>query len=548
MSSLPSAADVREYFQENAIIGETRRFRQLDRFESHYVTTQYSHQMTDWWGMPADSQETVSPEVMLPLGYTQPALKTSVRNRRPTAPYNLAKAIVDRFTGLLFSDTRKPDVSVEGDPDTEDFVIAATEQMRFWAKMREARTMGGAIGSVLVTVHLRAGKFCLEVHNTKYIQPLWKDKRVHELCGVLKLYKYPVEEDIRDDKTGEIKGTKITDYLYRRIITEDDDVVFKPVKLEPGAGLNWEPENEVKHGLGFFPGVWIQNLPVLDQEDGDPDCAGAWQGFDTYDRILSQMNKAALLNLDPTLQVKVDPKVVAAQGGTIMKGSDSALYVGEGGNASYVEITGSGIEAGSKVAALIKSNVLDVTRCVMVDPQTLSGSAQSAKAIEYIYAPMLEKADDLRAQYGELGVVPLLLLVERMARKFFGQTTRMATGKVGAYSFALPPRRDGKPRVLGPGGWISIKWGPYFAPTEQDKQIAISNIVAAKSGGLLDHENAVKQAAPSFGLHNPDEIFKKVKLEQQEEMEILMGGMGEGGVPPEASEPVQPPAGEGGKV
>lgn len=552
---IPRAPEVKAYLYQNAVMAETRRFRMLDRYEAHYACLQYAHLQHDWWGLNADAMETISSEIQVPFGFTQPVMDLMVRSKRPTAPYNLCKAVVDRFTGLLFSENRKPEVTAEGDPETEDFLQAAMEQMRFWPKMRQARTMGGAVGSVLVTAHLRDGRFCLEIHNPKHIQVVWKDRRTLTPLAVLKVYRYPVEELAYNEK-GEAAGTKIVQYLYRRIITEVDDTVYKPVRLDGQEQATWEVESSASHSLGFFPGVWIQNLPVLDSEDGNPDCHGAWQNFDTLDRLLSQMNKAVLLNLDPSLVIGVDPKVVEAMGGSVRKGSDHALYVGQGGNANYLEISGSGVNAGMTVYGTLKQNTLDVVRCVLVDPTQVSGAAQSAKAIEYIYAPMLEKADDLRAQYGDLGIVPLIQIVERMARAYSGKTVALGNGKIGRFAFDLPPRivaGQPVPRVLGTGGGrVHVKWGPYFAPTEQDKSAAINNIVAAKGGGLLDGETAVKEAAPIFGIKDPETVYAKVKEEQAAELEQALGGLGpmpplDTGLPPAEEEPVSPPAGQGGK-
>ena len=170
---LPLASKVKEFFFANAVVGETERFRRLNRYEAHYLCTQYLHQPHDWWGLPADAAETVSPSVQVPMGFTQPALNLLARQKRPTAPYALAKAITDRFTGLLFSEARKPDVEVEGDPDTDDLLHAAMEQMRFWARWREARGIGGAMGSALVPLHLRSGRFVMQCHNPKTVQVLW---------------------------------------------------------------------------------------------------------------------------------------------------------------------------------------------------------------------------------------------------------------------------------------------------------------------------------------------------------------------------------------
>ena len=543
---IPLVSDVKAYFFENAVVGETERFRRLNRFEAHYLTTQYLHQPYDWWGLPADAAETISPSVQVPNGFTQPALNLLARQKRPTAPYHLAKAVVDRFTGLLFSETRKPDVEVEGDPDTDDFLHAAMEQMRFWARWREARSVGGSTGSALVTLHLRRGRFVMQCHNPKNVQVLWKDRRALEPLGVLIIYRYPQEDFVTDPRTGETTA-RVVDYLYRRIITDQDDTVYKPVKLEPGASLAWDVESEAEHRLGQFPGVWVQNKPVVEQEDGDPDCQGAWQSFDTIDRLLSQMNKALLLNLDPTLVLKIDPKELLAMGGTVRKGSDNALNVGTG-DAKYLEMVASGVEAGHKLCDRLKQNVLDVTRCVLVDPEKLSGAAQSAKAMEYIYAPMLEQADELRSQWGDNGIIPMLRLIELMARKFHGVEATQGEQKV-ILQLDLPKKADGSVRKLGPGGWIRLKWGSYFSLTETDKQIQIGNIVSAQAGGIIDEETAVNAVAPIFGVQDAKAMLAKIRAEKAAQSAMGMGPEygGEPTVEPNPAEPAPPDAGQGGK-
>lgn len=556
--AIPRAFEVRQFFYQNAVIGETQRFRVLDRRSAFYHCRQYDHLQYDWWGKNADVMETISPMVQVPLGFTQPAVGLDVRSKRPTAPIQLAKAVVDRFTGLLFSESRKPTIAVENDPDTEAFFHAVMEQCMFWARVRQARTMGGSCGTSLITVGVRNGEYALEIHDPKHVTVLWKDRRSMIPEAVLKMYKHIEYEEIIDEKTRERKGVQPVEYLYRRIISSHEDVVFKPVRADKLIdAANWEVESEIQHNLGFFPGVWVQNLPELEDIDGDPDCQGGWQMLDTIDRMLAQMNKGVLLNLDPTLVLGYDHREVEAQGG-IRKGSDHALTLGKGGTADYLEITGSGIEAGTKLVNILKENFLSLVRCVMVDPSTISGSAQSAKAIEYIYAPMLEKADDLRAQWGDLCVVPLLKIIEKIARAHAAPFVGPA-GREIQYKFNLPPRTiagaDGTPerveQKLGHGGYIRCKWGPYFSPSEQDNQMRIQNAAAAKGAGLVDSETAIKHTAGIFGVQNAQEIQRKVQSEQDNEMEKAMAGM-DAGVPaaynPEIQEKHAAPAGSGGKA
>ena len=542
---------VKQYFKDHAIIGETNRFRQLDRYDAHYQMRQYQHLQFDWNGLTADQMETVSPAVQVPAGFTQPALSLLARQKRPTAPFHLARAIVDRFTGLLFSETRKPNVEVEGDPDTDDFLHACMEQMRFWARWREARALGGSSGSVLVTVHLKRGQFVMQSHPSKHVQMLWKDRRSLEPRGALVMYSYPKEEFERDPRTGELQP-RIVNYLYRRIITEADDTVYKETAVKPNEKLTWEVEATARHGLGRFPGAWIQNLPDSESEDGVPDCAGIWQTCDTIDRLTSQANKSILLNMDPTLKLKIDPKEVAMGYGTaVQTGSDTVLRVGTG-DAGYIEITGAGVTQGRELKSELVQDALTVARCVMVEPEKIAGAAQSAKAIEYIYAPMLEKADDLRSQYGDCGVIPILKVVEDLARLHHDQEVDLPDGTKGVEKIDLPPKPNGGgERKLGTGGWIRLAWGPYFAPTEQDNQIAVNTVVAAVAGEVLDAETGARRVAQIFGVKDPDEMLKRIATAKEASMNA-MGGNAYGemsGTPVVDEQPPEngPPAGEGGK-
>lgn len=545
--------EVAKWLYDSTPVPETQRFKQLDRYEAHYRCTQYQHLEMDWSGMPADATETVSPAVMVPRGFEQPALGLSTRAKRPTAPYHLCRAVVDRFTGLLFSEGRKPDIVVENDPTTEKLLRAAMHQARFWPAMRQARTVGGSVGSVCITAHLRDGKFALEVHNAKHLHVLWKDRRSFKPRAILKQYVVEREEPVQNSETGTTENRPVK-YLVRRILTETEDIVFKPALLRDGDVPQMEIADMVKHDLGFFPGVWIQNFPVLEEDDGDPDCQGAWQTFDTIDRLIAQANKGTLLNMDPTLKLKIDPKVVELGGG-VRKGSDNSLNVGAAGDAAYLEINGAGIQVALALVERLKQNALDMTSCVLVDPEVISGAAQSAKAIEYLYAPMLEKADILRSQYGDLGIVPLCEILVKMVKWAQEQNldvelpldTQTFTPGPGAHPGARPVVQS-TPHQLGSGGHIKLVWGPYFTATEQDKQLAVNTLLAAAGmaagGALIDEETAIKEAAHLFKVKEPEAMFKKIKEAQDAASESDPGDLSAGvfGAPPDPSQP--PPGGQ----
>jgi hypothetical protein len=559
----PQGQEVVTFLQEKATYGRTRRYSQLDRYEAHYRGSQYDHQEYDWWGRKAASTETVSPEAIVPAGFAGEPGRDDLeaQQKRPTAPRNLTKTIVKRLTGLLLSNQRRPRIVVENDPDTEAFLEAVREAAKFWSSMRSARNLGGAVGSVCMTVHLRDGTFSYEVHNSKNVSVLWKDRRTWTPQGILVMYEYPVEEDVLEK--GKVTGTRQVSYLYRRIITDQVDIVYKPARLEDGEANDWVPEEglSVEHGLGYFPGVWIQNQADSEDMDGDPDCDGAWQSMDAGDRLLAQLNMGTLVNLDPTAVLAFDDKKVQGGGG-LEKGSRHALFVGEGGTANYMEIAGTGIELALKVLKTIKQDVLDITRCVLLDPDQISGSAQSAKAIEYIFAPMTECADDLRDQYGP-AIIALMRLTEKIARPLFGKTVELppdedGTPVIGKFVFDLPPRTvktpDGgsktEPQKLGPGGgYVQLEWGPYFAPAVADDKAKVEVAASANQAGFIDTETAAASVASIFQVRDVKGVVQRAKEEIDERNARMLGGM-DGGVPPDDSivgDPRGPAAGDGGK-
>ena len=235
-------------------------------------------------------------------------------------------------------------------------------------------------------------------------------------------------------------------------------------------------------------------------------------------------------------------------GGAVRKGSDNALNVGTG-DAKYLEMVASGVEAGHKLCDRLKQNVLDVVRCVLAEPEKLSGAAQSAKAMEYIYAPMLEQADELRSQWGDNGIIPMLRLIELMARTFHGVEATQGEQKV-ILQLDLPKKADGSVRKLGPGGWIRLKWGSYFSPTETDKQTQVGNIVSAQAGGIIDEETAVNAGAPIFGVQDAKAMLTKIRAEKAAQSAMGMGpeyGGEPEPMPTTPAEPIMPAAGQGGK-
>lgn len=284
-----------QFMQRNARLGMTPRQQDLNRLWAHYRCVQYDSRKVDWDGTERSNNldhEAIATAGFIPPGFYDASGSTlPLKYRRPSTPYALAKIIVDRFSGLLFSERRHPQIRVEGDDATEDYVQALIEQARLWPTMVQARTYGGAMGSVACGFSFVEGKPIIEVYDPRWCAPVFTDRATKRLKGIEIRYQYPITQ--QDPETGMWLEVP---YWYRRIINQTHDVVFHPAPVGDGAEPRWQIEQSSEHGFGFCPVVWCQNLPVLDDIDGDCDFQGTTDLMNAIDTLLSQANRGTVSN------------------------------------------------------------------------------------------------------------------------------------------------------------------------------------------------------------------------------------------------------------
>lgn len=536
-----------------ARLGLSERQQALQQLWGVYKCTQYDTRKLDWDGrqIPTPGErEQISTSGYMPPGFVdanKQAQPLSIKYRRPSAPLALIKVIVDRFTGLLFSEQQHPEIKVDGDPDTEDWLHGVADASRLWQQMILARTYGGAMGTVAVSFQFVAGKPVVEVHDPRWLFPTFAEHGSHVLTCLEKRYFYP--EEIQDPNTGRWK-TEL--FWYRRIIDEQKDTLYAPAPVGSGDEPEWQVQREVPHGLGWCPAVWIQNLPQQDSEDGDPDCPPhAYTTAEQIDALLSQANRATLATCDPQM-------VITSKGemGNITPGLDNALKVPDG-DVKFLEIAASGIKMAVDLAKIHRENVLETCQCVLEQPDT---SGKTATEVERMLGTMIAKADQLREQYGSSGVVLLLGMIHKAAVALGQPRPRplpapaetappvapdepepgtpgppdgsvpQAPAVQGAplvrQVVILPPRYEKMPdgtveiieRQPGRGGTITLRWPGYFQPSVQDVNTAVQAAVSAKDGGVVDDETAISFVAPYFKVEDKGNLVDKVRASAAEQM------------------------------
>jgi hypothetical protein len=553
-------------FSANVFV-DGRRFRELDRRQQYYDGTQHDAKRFDFDGRIIEAAPGI--------GYTQPMVTEKampnmvpLRSRRPSSPYRLARAIVNAFTAHLFGEGRFPNLKVDGDEDSDDWVKQCGKTGKLPLRMLRARNLGGSTGTVGLSWSFIDGRPKFRVHNAKHLfVHAWQDREDLVPEALTECFQF-TEEQWDPDK----KRVEEVRYWQRKDWDKSAETVFLPALAEPGKDPAWvvDREKSVTHNDNETHFVWAQNLPS-DQIDGLPDYDMQYESLDELDVLLSVMTRGAKLNLDPTLVLKQDMLMFNQFG--VKKGSDHALVVPFEGDAKYLELAGSSIEAGIKLFNEARRCVLEVAECVIPDPDQIAAQGQSAAAQKMVFSRMLSKGGVLQEQYGEALerlMEPLLFISQ--ARVSVPAQVENDDGETEEVDqeFRLPPRidqqdeigDDGVPtgkqnpvvaeRHPGEGENVEAEWPPRFPPTALDQQQTVTTMSTAVGGKpVISQQTAVEIVTEAFGRKGQDE-WGRVQGDQSDEdarqAQMTPGAGGQVGAPGQMPPGAKPkPPGGGGK-
>jgi hypothetical protein len=520
------------------------RQKRLCRLFTYFKAEQYNTRQTDWDGTPAcdsEQQDAIAREGVLPPGFEMADGMMSnvpLRFRKPCAPVALGRVIPLKLTSMLFGAKKHPKVACD-DPLTEDWLTGWAEVTRLWSKMKQARNMGGSMGSVGLGYKFVNGKPIVEVHDPRWSTPTFSDRC--ELIVEKFEKRYQFAEQIRTPD-----GYETVWYWYRRVIDAELDVIWPKVRVIEGEEPDWLRERfeGAKHGFGHCPIVWVQNSEVDEAIDGEEDLCGCWELVEGIDMLNSQARKSAIANCDPTGWIGSE-----AEFDQIKRGSGNFLQVEKGGSVNLLEMTGAGVEMACKLRDQNIEQLCTVARCVL--DRNEGGPSRTVDEVEHVYSSMIEKCDELREQYGELGIKRLMEMVLKSARQL--SETRTVTDDNGIPRIvrgliSLPKRRavdelTGQTvwldRKLGSGTQIELRWPRYYTPSQDSIVSAVTAAGTAKEKGLIDGKHASEYVAEQFNVENVLDMLKNIEKEQDAAAAAMTGGMGGPGIPIE--EEMAPP-------
>jgi len=494
-------------------LGMSPRQQELNRLWAFYRCMNYETCRLDWDGkerVGAVEREAIATAGFLPPGFYDAGGQMNafpLKFRKPTSPYHLAKVIVDRFTGLLFSERLHPRVKVEDDEATEDYVSALIKATGLWAHMILARTYGGATGTAVLGFQFVDGQPIVEVHDPRWIIPDFEDRHALKLKKIEIKYQFPKEVYDPDSR----EWDEIP-YWYRRTIDEKSDILYHEVPVTDEEPV-WQENKRVDHNFGFCPIVWIQNMPVLDSIDGDPDAHGIFDNIEAIDALIAQAHRGTISNCDPTLLVKTDAPL-----SDVKTGSSTTLKLPAGGDAKFLELQGTATKAAIELADRERAWALEVAQCVLEHPDVAN---RTATEVERSYGSMISKADVMREQYGERGIKKILMMMLLVARRL-GTATKVGDKMVRS-QVSLPQKmgkdeegkRTSTPRDFGKGISMEMQWPKYFEPTGEEISKATDAAGKAKELGLIDEKHAVEHVADMFNVDDVESMMEVIAEEKE---------------------------------
>lgn len=417
-----------------------------------------------------------------------------IHQRRPSVRYNLCRIVVEDSVSLLFGDGRFPALYCDEESARARLaeLVKATE---LEAVMAEA-ALRGSVGSVAIRMRVLDSRLFFDSMDTDFLTPKWQDTAPDTLESVTEKYKTTGAQLAEAGYSIAPDDMPVT-FWFQRVWGVDEETYFVPWKLD-AKGPNNQPyvpvvdtDRTVAHGLGFVPIVWIKNLPGGAGPDGGCTFAAAINTQMEIEYQLSQAGRGLRYSSDPTLLIK---EPAYGEGGEMVKSPSTAITVSKDGDAKLLEINGTAAEAVIGYVRFLREMALEAIHGNRSTPEKL-GSVQSGRAIELLHESLINLAGRLRLTYGN-GLLSLVKMVER--------ALETASIKVGDEALSLPENVN-----------ISLRWGPWFHPTPQDR---VSNSQALKTlaeSGQISRESAVAQVCGMYDIEDATKELAQIESDQR---------------------------------
>lgn len=486
---MPTIPIAKQYLFANTrfqVNGELPRYWRMNRLEAYYWGWQYEDLKYNWDDEPCDVNGRKIP---IPLS-----------QRKPKQIMGLPRAMVNTVTSFLFSRGRFPDIRADGGKkNAQEMIGQLVRQTKIMKAAKKTAVLGNIVGTVFWTFSVYNGRFSLKTYNAKVCFATFSNEDSDEPIEVKVIYKYK-------DDDGKWKW-------YRKDFTQNEVILYDTPEWIADEFPKFNVVEVNQHDLGFVPGVWIKNLEADLPFDGSSnDGQGLFEadsilrGCDSINYMVSQLDRALHNNLDPQLiltgitQMDFDKP--------LQRSVKVPWMLGKEGKADLLEATGVTFD---KAQAYIKERTVEIlrdARVILIDPSSIDIKADSSKALERLFAPMLAQVDEERVNYGDEGMAPLF---SKMLR---------ATHILQSQGFKV----QGAPHGEIETDEVSLSWGNFFDPTDQELRENLDRAVQAVSANLLSEDTAVSYVASDFSIQDVESEKKKIIAEKKARVDSFSEG------------------------
>lgn len=478
-----------------ATLATSERWRAAKLAEAYYLSHQYDN-LKSWDASGPLNKKR--PREIVPLYKT--ALDTIVRFTWGGA----------RFPRVVVGSTSKEGVTEnEVGPLVDDktarelttFAVHLVKQARLDRCAMEYSRRAAITGSAAVIIGTRGGHVTYYVEPGYHCTPTFKATNPKELDRLDILYQFEREEAT---SSGSVQKKK---YWFRRVIDDVADIVYKPVEVRPSENPVWvvDKEQTVTHGLGFCPVRWVRTPPLSPTAiDGQPVIDPAlYPLLDRISYLYSQRSRAVEYMLDPQwVRRNVDP----SQREELQKNPGKMWDIADTGpdrpaSIEMIEAKGTGSDTAAMHLKDLQDRFYEATGVVLsaMDKMSTRGNV-SGVVLEYLHAPMIAVASELRKDLGDDSFCDIVSLAMRVVM------TEVKSGKdIWIQGSRKAAKQIEKAQIDGP--WldmpIRLQWGRFFAPTAQDVGTAVTAASLAKNI-LVSDVSATRFVADYFGVTDID--------------------------------------------
>lgn len=439
---------------------------ELELYDSYYESRQYAHLVP--WDQTQASDNSYVP----------------VRKRQPRLQFSYAKVLCSRLATKLVGSRTFPDMKIELDPDTEQYLKLVIKSSGLKNHVLEPTRRALAAGSALLRFSIVNGQWKMQHFLAKWCFPEFDPNGNLEFVKIQYVY---------DDEADRDKLNKPKKKWFRMDLGKFKDVLYdNPEYRDDVNDPAFQVVAEAQHDLGFVQAEWFKTSEIPNSVDGYSVICDITDFIDELNYSLSQSSTAIQYNQDPQLTIKgMDQDEMDA----LIRSSMKAWNLGREGDASFIEAGMAGVQAAAEFRDKIRLNVQDLTRVVLLDPEKIVGNAQSAKAMEVLHGPMVELIEELRPQWEK----HLNALVLKMA-----MANLMMDAKGGQAPIPIPPGY--RPQSID----ITFAWPEIFQPTMQDIQTKVSIATQVASANIISRETMTRWLSKEFGVENIDEELAKI--------------------------------------